>query len=84
MKIDITSGEPVIDASDLAELLDLAPREVRDKMRSGDIPSRFEIGEGADAGRFRLTFFNAGRRVRLTCSDDGTVLTRIRTSNGAT
>lgn len=83
MKIDMTSGQPVIDASDLAKLLDLTPQQVRDRMRSGDITSLFETGEGADAGQFRLTFFHAGRRVRLTCADDGTVLTRIRTSTGA-
>jgi hypothetical protein len=47
-------------------------------MRVGEIASRFETGEGEDAGKVRLTFFHRGRRVRLTCSIDGTVLSTTR------
>ena len=47
-------------------------------MREGRITSRFERGEGADAGRFRVTFFHGRRRVRLTLDGDGSVLQRSR------
>jgi hypothetical protein len=82
MKITITDGQATIDAHDLGPLLDLAPSAVPKVMRDGKITSRFEKGMDDDAGRVRLTFFYAGRRVRLTCSDDGTVLSTTRTPAG--
>ena len=45
-------------------------------MRDGTITSRFERGEGEDAGRSRVTFFDGGRRVRLIVAADGEVLKR--------
>lgn len=75
MKIDMKSGQPIIDAADLGPLLGLAPARVPEKMRSGEITSRFETGEGEDAGRIRLTFYHDAQRVRLICAADGTVLT---------
>ncbi|MHA3915891.1 DUF6522 family protein [Halovulum sp. GXIMD14793] len=74
MKIDMSGDQPTIDARDLGALLDLSPDEVQLLMRGGEITSRFETGEGEDAGKVRLTFFHRGRRVRLTCSKDETVL----------
>jgi len=82
MKIDMQNGKPTIDASDLADLLGLTPDEVRQRMRDGRITSRLETGEGEDAGKLRLSFFHDGDRVRLTCSDDGTVLKTLRTKTG--
>lgn len=79
MKIDLTSHQPTVDAEDLGPLLGLDPAEVPAKMRSGDITSRYETGEGEDAGRVRLTFYHDGKRVRLTCDSDGTVLSTTRT-----
>lgn len=78
MKIDMSSDQPTIDARDLGGLLDLPPDEVQNLMRAGEITSRFETGEGEDAGKVRLTFFHGDRRVRLTCSKDGTVLSTSR------
>jgi hypothetical protein len=40
---------------------------------------QLETGEGEDAGRTRLSFFHNGKRVRLTCSEDGTFLKTLRT-----
>ncbi|WP_050519925.1 DUF6522 family protein [Pseudorhodobacter antarcticus] len=74
MKITMTNGQPTIDAHDLGPLLGLPPAAVPEKMRSGDITSRFEAGDGTDAGRFRLSFYHAGKRLRLTCAADGTVI----------
>lgn len=78
MKIDMTGDQPTIDARDLGQLLDVPPDEVQTLMRAGKITSRFETGEGDDKGKVRLTFFHLGRRVRLTCSEDGTVLSTSR------
>ena len=78
MKIDLSGDRPTIDARDLGELLDLPQEEVQLLMRRGKITSRFETGEGEDTGKVRLTFLQQGRRVRLTCTKDGTVLTTSR------
>lgn len=82
MKIDMRTGQPVIDATDLAGLLDLTPDEVRDRMRDGRITTRLETGADDDAGKMRLSFFHGDLRVRLTCSEDGTVLKTLRTRTG--
>lgn len=82
MKIEMINGQPTVDARDLAKLLDLTPAEVQSKMRAEEITTRFEIGEGGDAGRMRLTFFYKTKKVRLTCSNDGTVLKTLRTNAG--
>lgn len=82
MKIEMDRGQPLIDAQDLGELRGLEPADVRVKMRAGKITSRFEIGEGEDAGRFRLTFFLNDKRVRMTCGMDGEVISTIRLKQG--
>lgn len=82
MKIEVDQGQPVIDAQDLGQLLGLDPADVQTKMCAGEITSRFETGEGEDAGRFRLTFFFDDRRVRLTCATDGEVISTIRLTQG--
>jgi hypothetical protein len=79
MKIGMQTGQPTIDASDLARLLNLTPAQVRDRMRDHLITTRLEIGEGEDAGKMQLSFFHHDMRVRLTCSHDGTVLKTLRT-----
>ena len=83
MKIDMQTGQPTIDAADLAGLLELTPAQVRDRMRDGRIKTRLETGEGNDAGKIRLTFFHDDMRVRLTSSEDGTVLKTTRTRTGS-
>jgi Family of unknown function (DUF6522) len=69
-----------IDAIDLGPLLELRPADIQRMMREGKITSRFERGEGEDAGRFRLTFFHSNRRVQLTIAGDGEVLKQTRVS----
>lgn len=78
MKVDMSSGQPTIDACDLGGLLDLPPKEVQELMRTGAITSLFETGDNEDAGKVRLTFFHGSQRVRLTCAEDGTVLKTSR------
>jgi hypothetical protein len=83
VKVTIEKGKPTIDARDLGTLLDLAPARVQAEMRSGAITSRFETGVDEDAGRIRLTFFYKGGRVRLTCTEDGEVLSTVRLNTGS-
>lgn len=79
MKIDMRNDRATVDAADLGPLLDLEPKDVPALMRSGDITSRFETGIDADAGRMRLIFYYNGKRVRLTCDADGTVISTSTT-----
>jgi Family of unknown function (DUF6522) len=65
-----------VDASMLAGLLKVPPREVHELMRAGEITSICERGEGEHAGCYRLTFFCGSRRVRLDLDESGRVLRR--------
>ena len=51
-------------------------------MSSGAITTRFERGEGEDAGRFRLNFFHRGKTLRLTVDEGGNILSRARFDRG--
>lgn len=77
-RIAFDQDRPVVDAAQIAPLLELDLAGFRDLMRSGRIRSTVERGEGKDAGKFRLTFQSPQWRVRLTCAGDGTVLTLTR------
>jgi len=66
----------VVDAATVAKAFGLSPPEIQPMMRSGVITSRCEKGVDEDAGRWRLTFFHAGRAVRLTVDEAGKLLTR--------
>ena len=83
MKIEMNGDQPVVDAADLGPLLGLDPAVVQGKMRRNEITCLHETGQEEDAGRFRLTFRYGGKRVRLTCSADGTVISTIKTNVGA-
>lgn len=72
-----------IDASLLGELLRLPPREVQALMRSNDITSICERGEGEYEGRYRLTFFHVDRRLQLEVDEAGRVLSRPAMDFGA-
>lgn len=78
MKLDVTDGRIVVEAAELAPLLDLAPVEFRRRMQAGEIAVLSESGEGEDAGQFRVTFGADRWKVRLICAADGTVLKRVR------
>lgn len=78
MRIAIEEGRIVIEAHEIAPLLDLDVASFRQMMQSGRILTRTERGEGEDAGRLRLTLTSPDMRVRLTCGPDGEVLTLSR------
>ena len=71
-------GGFTIDASDLGPLLGVEPARVPGLMREGRITRRFERGEGADLGRFRLTFRHEGITLRFILTADGTVVEQSR------
>lgn len=78
MKIEFDGDQPIVDAGQIAPLLDLDLVGFQILMQSGKIATGVERGSGADAGKLRLTFQSPDWRVRLTCGLDGTVLTTTR------
>lgn len=73
--IELTDEGIRIDAAVLARAFGISTDDLKQGMREGAITSRFERGEGADAGTVRLIFFSPGRRVRITADESGKVLT---------
>ncbi len=78
-KIEFADGSFEVDAATIANGLDLDPSAVPALMKAGEITSTSERGEGADAGRYRLTFFHGGQRFRITVDARGNILA---TENG--
>lgn len=73
-RIEFSGGNVEVDAGLLAQALRIEEEALKLGMRDGTITSRFERGEDEDAGRFRLTFYSAERRVRMIVDATGTVL----------
>lgn len=82
MKLNVTNGQITIDAADLGPLIGLDPAVIPRKMRNGEITSRSETGIDEDAGRMRLVFYYDQKRIRLTCTADGTVISTSTTPVG--
>lgn len=78
IRISFEAGQPVIDAAAIAPLLELDVVSFQVLMQAGDIGTGVERGTGADHGRLRLTFQSPGWRVRLTCAQDGQVISVAR------
>jgi hypothetical protein len=74
--IKIDDGAVEIDASIVGAGLGLEPKEVLSLMRAKEITSVCEHGVDDDAGRYRLTFFYKGRRLRLIVNDCGRLVRR--------
>lgn len=68
----------VVDAQLLAEAFDIKAAEVLPAMERGAITSLCEKGMDEDEGRWRLTFYHAGRALRLTVDAGGNVLGQSR------
>jgi hypothetical protein len=66
----------VVDAELVGFAFNLSPADVPAKLRAGEITSRCEIGVGDDAGLSRLTFYCAGRALRLVVDESGAILSR--------
>ena len=80
MKVILTKNGATVDANDLGPMLGLAPPDVPEKMRAGEITSLSEQGADEDAGNTRLTFWYAGQRVRITCDSTGEVIKTSKTT----
>ena len=74
--IRFENGAIEVDAMVLAEALGLEPLTVLRLVRSGEITTCCERGLGADAGRYRLTFFQGSKRLRLVVDEHGCILKR--------
>jgi hypothetical protein len=74
--VEFTDGGVNVEARLIAPDLGLDPAEVLSAMRAGDLTAVCERGLEQDAGHYRLTFFYAGKRLRLTVDAQGQVLQR--------
>jgi hypothetical protein len=63
-----------VDANLIAEGFDIEPSAVQDFVRAGTLTSLCERGIDQDVGRYRLSFFYEGRRLRLIVNCEGRVL----------
>lgn len=78
IRISFEEGQPVIDAAAIAPLLELDVVSFQVLMQAGEIRTGVERGTGADHGKLRLTFQSPEWRVRLTCAEDGQVISVAR------
>jgi Family of unknown function (DUF6522) len=74
--ISFEDGSLTVDAQTIAQGLGINAIEVQPLMRSGEITSRCEVGQGEDAGFTRLTFFLRGARFRIVVDAAGRVVRR--------
>lgn len=77
MKPVLLSNDVIeVEASVIAEGLDLSLSQLRQQMREGRITSLSERGSGEDLGRHRLTFFSEHRRFRVVLDERGEIIQR--------
>lgn len=76
LQIERDDGSFCVEASLLGELLNVPPSDVQTLMSSNAITSICERGEGVHLGRYRLTFFYRGRRLRIEVDETGRLLRR--------
>jgi Family of unknown function (DUF6522) len=75
-EIAIRDGAIEIEASIVAQGLELEPSSIQALMRKGEITSLSEHGVNENAGLHRLTFFHKSRRFRLIIDGSGTIVQR--------
>lgn len=73
-QIDIGDGSFDVDAATIADGFGLDPSTIPALMKAGEIRSVCERGQGADAGRYRLTFLHGDQRLRVTIDQAGAIL----------
>ena len=74
--IEFEAGGFRIDAQIVGEGLGIDAALVPVRIREGAITSLCERGVDADAGRYRLTFFHRGTRLRLVVDEAGNIRQR--------
>lgn len=74
--VTFAGADITVEAALVAGALALTEDELRERMRAGRIVTRCERGEGEDAGRWRLSFVDGGRILRLTVDGTGGLVSR--------
>ena len=74
--ISFANGAIEVEAPVIAEALDLPPEVLMTMVRSGQITSLCERGVDTDEGRYRLTFFLRGKRLRFVVDGRGQIIRR--------
>lgn len=74
--IEFAQDDIVVDAALVASLLNVAPEDVPELMRTKAITSICERGVDDHDGEYRLSFFFQNRRARLNIDATGNVLRR--------
>lgn len=72
--VKFDGGAVEVDAAIVGKGLKIEASLVQPLIRSGKITCRHEVGEGDDAGRFRLSFFFGNRRLRLIVNETGSII----------
>ncbi len=81
-EIEFSEDMIQINAEIVAKAFRINSDELKQRMRDGTITSQSEHGTDEDAGKIRLTFFSADRRVRVTADDNGNLLTCSAVDSG--
>lgn len=76
IELELSKGAINVDATMVAEGLGLEPAAVLNALRNGEITASCEQGIAEDAGRFRLTFYRADKRLRFVLDREGRILER--------
>jgi hypothetical protein len=74
--VSLEHGSPTVDAETIAQGLGIPALTAQPLMRSGEITSRCEVGEGQDTGLTRLTFYLRGSLFRIVVDAAGRVIRR--------
>jgi hypothetical protein len=82
-EVEIQDGVIQIDANVVGLHLGLELFEVQKLIREGKLTSSCERGIDEDDGRYRLTFFHGGRRLRLITDEAGRIIRRTLIDFGA-
>jgi len=75
-EVTISAEGFTVEAGLLGAAFRLDPAIISERLRSGEITSQCETGVDEDAGRWRLTFYHAGKALRLVVDRKGTILSR--------
>ena len=73
-RVEFIDGDVTVDAALVASRFNMDPRKFLDQLRLGKITSLFEKGEGIDAGRCRITFYNENQRTRFIVDHTGEII----------
>lgn len=77
-RVEQNDGSFTVAAEVLATAFALSPADVPRLMREGQITSRLEQGQDADAGTHRLTFYHGAQALRLIIDAEGWIVKRSR------